>query len=62
MQKIFSSDLSDNKSSAHEAENAVIKSVPVELDFSLLSHVGGGLGPNGTWGEAAVFDGPNGTW
>lgn len=43
------------------------KSAPIELDASLLSKVGGGFAPRGTWlaeapaGEGVV-EAPRGTW
>ena len=43
------------------ADQKVLLSAPVELDLMALLHVGGGLGPAGTWAEAAT-DGPAGTW
>ena len=65
MQKNFSTDLF----ATHEARVAAqpAKSAPIELDASLLSKVGGGLAPRGTWlaeapvGEGVV-DAPRGTW
>lgn len=50
-----------------EAVVVPLKSTPVELDASLLSKVGGGLAPRGTWLAAApvssaVVDAPRGTW
>lgn len=65
MQKNLSTDLSANLDTPAAAQPA--KSAPVELDASLLSKVGGGLAPRGTWlAEAPVGDGvveaPRGTW
>ena len=48
-----------------EAAAMSLKSTPVELDASLLSKVGGGLAPRGTWlaeTPSAVVDAPRGTW
>lgn len=65
MQKNFSTDLS----ATHEARVAAqpAKSAPIELDASLLTKVGGGLAPRGTWLAVApvgdsVVDAPRGTW
>jgi hypothetical protein len=43
------------------ADQSVLLSAPVEIDATMLERVGGG-GPAGTWAEAAVYDGPAGTW
>ena len=61
MQTTFSSDLSVNQLSSDETDTLVVTSAPVELDASLLSHVGGGLGPNDSWGSN-VTAGPNDSW
>ena len=50
-----------------EAVVVPLKSTPVELDASLLSKVGGGLAPRGTWlaetpASSSVVDAPRGTW
>ena len=65
MQKNVFADLFARRHS--EAVALPLKSAPVELDASLLSKVGGGLAPRGTWlaekpASCAVVDAPRGTW
>ena len=65
MQKNLLADLFALRHSAGAA--TPLKSAPVELDVSLLSKVGGGLAPRGTWlaetpASCAVVDAPRGTW
>ena len=65
MQKNLFADLSALRLTA--AAVMPLKSTPVELDASLLSKVGGGLAPRGTWlaetpTSSAVVDAPRGTW
>jgi hypothetical protein len=66
MQANVRTDLSINQRSEVQANAKPAKSAPVVLDASLLRHVGGGLGPNGTWAAASASTatalGPNGTW
>ena len=65
MQTNFFTDLSATLDTRVAAKLA--KSAPIELDLSLLSKVGGGLAPRGTWLAEApagqvVVDAPRGTW
>ncbi len=64
MQKILKTVLSNTHVASLQHVVPAIKPALVELDASLLKHVGGGLGPNGTWEPAAgaAVQGPNGTW
>lgn len=58
MQSNLFTNLLVNRTAEVQPVTEVVRSVPIELDFSKLNHVAGGMGPNGTW--AAM--GPNGTW
>ncbi|MBC7483268.1 MAG: hypothetical protein H7337_15550 [Rhizobacter sp.] len=65
MQTNFFTDLSATLDTRVAAKLA--KSAPIELDLSLLSKVGGGLAPRGTWlaeapADQVVVDAPRGTW
>ena len=63
MQKTLKIDLSNVHAASVQSVTPNIKRVLVELDASLLKHVGGGFGPNGTWAPAsAVVEGPNDNW
>jgi hypothetical protein len=61
MQKTFSSVLFLNQIDSNEPEVVVGANAPVELEVSLLSQVGGGLGPNDNW-LSNVACGPNDNW
>ena len=64
MQKTLKIELSSTQAASVQSVAPNIKRVLVELDASMLKHVGGGMGPNGTWGPAggAVVQGPNNSW
>ena len=63
MPKTLKIDLSNAHAASVQSVTPTVKSSLVEIDASLLKHVGGGLGPNGTWGPAsAVVAGPNNSW
>ena len=63
MQKTLKIDLSSTHAASVQSVAPTIKSMLVELDASMLKHVGGGLGPNGTWAPvSAVVHGPNDSW
>ena len=64
MQKTLKIDLSNVHAATAQSVVPTIKPVLVELDATMLKHVGGGLGPNGTWEPASsvVVHGPNDSW
>ena len=62
MQTNLLSDLAANVAAEVQADVKPSKSLPIELDDSLLGSVSGGLSPNGTWAAAKAVDSPNGTW
>ena len=64
MQKTFKIDLSNAHAASVQSVSPNIKPMLVELDASMLKHIGGGRGPNGTWEPASgvVVQGPNNSW
>jgi hypothetical protein len=64
MQSNLISTLPINGTVRVECPDASEKSGPVELDLNVLSQVGGGLGPAGTWSTSKDSQtlGPAGTW
>ena len=64
MQKTLKIDLSNVHAASDQSVAPTTKPVLVELDASMLKHVSGGLGPNGTWAPASgvVAYGPNDSW
>ena len=63
MQKTLKIDLSNTHAASVQSVAPIIKSVLVELDASMLKHVGGGA-PRGTWSSdsGVVVEAPRGTW
>ena len=63
MQKFSFSELFATRVASNEGAMLAPQCGPIELAPAVLAHVGGGLGPNGTWTEASIVEpGPNGTW
>jgi hypothetical protein len=66
MHKIVSSQVSDVSQTEAQIKSQPATTAPIELDFSVLSHVGG-AGPHGSWSQVAVtsstaVQGPHGSW
>jgi hypothetical protein len=63
MQSNLNSTLPVTGTTPVEHPDASDKSGPVELELNVLSQVGGGLGPAGTWSSSKTQTlGPAGTW